>query len=53
MENSKVPQAALDRIVGFIQYCGGELLELGRFMHVSKPLLFQIGKLGVRIMKKL
>lgn len=32
---------------------GGELLELGRFMHVSKPLLFQIGKLGVRIMKKL
>lgn len=32
---------------------GGELLELGRYMHVGKPLLFQIGKLGVRIMKKL
>lgn len=32
---------------------GGELLELGRYMHVCKPLLFQVGKLGVRIMKKL
>ena len=32
---------------------GGELLELGRYMHVCKPLLFQIGKLGVSIMKKL
>ena len=32
---------------------GGELLELGRYMHVCKPLLFQIGKLGVKIMKKL
>ena len=27
MENSRVPQAAQDRMVGFIQYCGGELLE--------------------------
>lgn len=32
---------------------GGELLELGRYMYVCKPLLFQIGKMGVRIMKKL
>lgn len=32
---------------------GGELLELGRYVYVCKPLLFQIGKLGVRIMKKL
>lgn len=32
---------------------GGELLELGRYNCVCKPLLFQIGKLGVRIMKKL
>lgn len=32
---------------------GGILLELGRYMHICKPMLFQIGKLGVRIMKKL
>ena len=32
---------------------GGELLELGRYNYVSKPLLFQIGKLGVKILKKL
>lgn len=32
---------------------GGRLLELGRYNCVCKPLLFQIGKLGVRIMKKL
>lgn len=32
---------------------GGELLELGRYVYVSKPLLYQIGKLGVKIMKKL
>lgn len=32
---------------------GGELFELGRYDYVSKPLLYQIGKLGVRIMKKL
>lgn len=32
---------------------GGELLELGRYLYVCKPLLFQIGKLGVKIMKKL
>lgn len=32
---------------------GGELLELGRYVYECKPLLFQIGKLGVKIMKKL
>ena len=32
---------------------GGELLELGRYNYVCKPLLYQIGKLGVKIMKKL
>lgn len=32
---------------------GGELLELGRYVHVCKPLLFQIGKMGVKIMKRL
>ena len=32
---------------------GGELLELGRYVFVSKPLLFNVGKLAVRIMKKL
>lgn len=32
---------------------GGELLELGRFDYVCKPMLYQIGKLGVKIIKKL
>ena len=32
---------------------GGELLELGRYVYVCKPLLFQIGKMGVKILKKL
>lgn len=32
---------------------GGELLELGRFDYVSKPMLYQVGKLGVKIIKKL
>lgn len=32
---------------------GGELLELGRYSYICKHLLYQIGKLGVRIMKKL
>ena len=32
---------------------GGELLELGRFDHVCKPLLYQFGKWGVKLMKKL
>ncbi len=32
---------------------GGELLELGRFDYVCRPLLYQFGKWGVKIMKKL
>lgn len=32
---------------------GGELLELGRFIYISKPLLYSIGKLGVSLMKTL
>lgn len=32
---------------------GGELVEYGRHNYVCKPLLFWIGKLGVRIMKKI
>lgn len=30
---------------------GGEMVEHGRFLNVPKPLLFQIGKVGVRLMK--
>ena len=32
---------------------GGELVEHGRFIHVCNPVLFSLGKLGVKIMKKL
>lgn len=32
---------------------GGELLELGRYVCICRPFLFQIGKLGVKIMKKI
>ena len=32
---------------------GGELLELGRYRYVCKPILFQVGKWGVKIMKKI
>jgi len=32
---------------------GGELLDLGRYVFVCKPLLFNLGKLGVKIMRKL
>lgn len=32
---------------------GGELVEFGRFNYVCNSLLFQIGKLGVKLMKKL
>lgn len=32
---------------------GGKLLELGRYIHVSHPFLFQIGKMGVMMMKKM
>ena len=29
-DNPKVPESAQNRMVGFIQYCGGELLECGQ-----------------------
>ena len=32
---------------------GGELVEYGRFNYVCNPLLFNVGKLGVNLMKKL
>jgi lipid II:glycine glycyltransferase (peptidoglycan interpeptide bridge formation enzyme) len=32
---------------------GGELVELGRYIHVCNRLLFAVGKYGVKIMKKL
>ena len=32
---------------------GGELVEYGRFLCVTKPLLYKIGTLGVKILKKL
>ena len=32
---------------------GGELLNLGRFSYICNPLLFRLGTLGVRIMRKL
>lgn len=32
---------------------GGELVEHGRFVHVCQPVLFGLGKLGIKIMKKL
>ncbi len=31
---------------------GGEQVEYGRFLYVRKPLLYAIGKLGVKILKK-
>ena len=31
---------------------GGELVEYGRFLHVRKPLLYQIGKWGVKWLKR-
>lgn len=31
---------------------GGELVEHGRYLHVSKPLLYWIGKLGVKLLKR-
>lgn len=31
---------------------GGKLVEHGRYIHVGNPLLFKVGKLGVKIMKK-
>jgi hypothetical protein len=32
---------------------GGELVELGRFVHVCNHLLFAVGKFGVKVLKKL
>ena len=32
---------------------GGELVEHGRFLCVNKPMLYQIGKLGVKLLKHL
>lgn len=32
---------------------GGELVEQGRFLHVAKPILFTIGKIGVKMLKSL
>lgn len=32
---------------------GGELVEHGRFVHVCSPILFNVGKVGVKIMKRL
>jgi len=31
---------------------GGEQVEHGRFLHVRKPMLYTIGKLGVKLLKK-
>ena len=31
---------------------GGQLVEHGRFLHVMNPLLYNIGKLGVKLLKK-
>lgn len=31
---------------------GGEQVEHGRYLHVSKPLLYKIGQLGVKLLKK-
>lgn len=30
---------------------GGEMVEHGRYLHIRKPLLYKIGKLGVKILK--
>ena len=30
---------------------GGELVELGRYLHINKPLLYRIGKWGVNLIK--
>jgi lipid II:glycine glycyltransferase (peptidoglycan interpeptide bridge formation enzyme) len=32
---------------------GGQLVEHGRFQIVLSPLLYEIGKMGVKMMKKL
>lgn len=30
---------------------GGELVEHGRYLHICKPLLYEVGKLGVKLLK--
>jgi lipid II:glycine glycyltransferase (peptidoglycan interpeptide bridge formation enzyme) len=32
---------------------GGELVEHGRFLCITKPMLYKIGTLGVKILKKI
>ncbi|NCC99020.1 MAG: GNAT family N-acetyltransferase [Bacteroidia bacterium] len=32
---------------------GGELLEQGRYIHICKPIMYETGKIGVKILKKL
>lgn len=31
---------------------GGQLVEHGRFIHICKPMLYRIGKLGVKFLKR-
>lgn len=31
---------------------GGELVEHGRYVHINKPLLYKVGKLGVALLKR-
>lgn len=31
---------------------GGELVEFGRYRHIAHPLLFKIGSIGVKLMKR-
>jgi hypothetical protein len=31
---------------------GGELVEYGRFLYIRKPLLYWIGKMGVKWLKR-
>ena len=31
---------------------GGQLVEHGRFLHVLNPLFYNIGKIGVKLLKK-
>ena len=37
----------------FKEKFGGELVEHGRFLYIAKPMLYQIGKLGVKILKRI
>ena len=31
---------------------GGEQVEHGRFLYINKPLLYRVGKFGVKLLKK-